>query len=166
MRNGTRKLAVLSVTVAVAMMLSFIESRLPSFVPIPGVKLGLANIAVIFALYRLGLPSAIGVSTVRVLLSALLFGSPVSALYSLGGAALSLLGMILLQKTEKFSPISVSVAGGVLHNIGQILAAVLWLGTMEIAYYLPVLLISGTVAGVLIGIVGGMLVKRLEKLEF
>lgn len=162
MRNGTRKLAVLSVTVAVAMMLSFIESRLPSFVPIPGVKLGLANIAVIFALYRLGLPSAIGVSTVRVLLSALLFGSPVSALYSLGGAALSLLGMVIFARVVRMHTVAVSIAGGILHNAGQIAVACLMLGTSAIIYYLPFLIISGTLAGTAVGVAASLLVKRID----
>lgn len=162
----TKRIAFIGISVALAMILSFVESQIPALIAVPGVKVGLPNLVIVFLLYKCGSGEAALVNFVRVVLSSILFGNVQTLTFSLAGAALSLLGMILLQRTEKFSPISVSVAGGVLHNIGQILAAVLWLGTMEIAYYLPVLLISGTVAGVLIGIVGGMLVKRLEKLEF
>jgi heptaprenyl diphosphate synthase len=162
----TKKLAFIGISVALAMILSFVESQIPALIAVPGVKVGLPNLVIVFLLYKCGWREAALVNFVRVILSSILFGNVQTLTFSLAGAAISLLGMILLMRTEKFSSVAVSVVGGVLHNLGQILAAVLWLGTMEIAYYLPALLISGTVAGVLIGIVSGMLVKRLEKIKF
>jgi heptaprenyl diphosphate synthase len=162
----TKKLAFIGISVALAMILSFVESQIPALIAVPGVKVGLPNLVIVFLLYKCGWREAALVNFLRVILSSILFGNVQTLTFSLAGAAVSLLGMILLMITEKFSSVAVSVVGGVLHNLGQILAAVLWLGTMEIAYYLPVLLISGTVAGVLIGIVSGMLVKRLEKIKF
>lgn len=144
------------------MILSFIESRLPTFVPIPGVKLGLANVAVIFTLYKLGIWQAASVSAVRVLLSAMLFGTPVSAIYSLAGACLSLLGMVILARVVRMHTVGVSIAGGVLHNAGQIAVACLMLETNVIIYYLPYLVISGTLAGIAIGTAAALLIKRIR----
>lgn len=155
-------MTVLALLFALAMIFSFVESRLPTFIPIPGVKLGLCNIVVIFTLWRLGAPSAIAVSLLRVLLSSLLFGNAAAFLYSLTGAILSLAGMILLKKTHLFSPVGISVTGGVLHNIGQLLMAWLVLGTAGVMYYLPVLLIAGTVAGTLIGLAAAYLTERTD----
>ena len=146
--------------IALALALSWLESLLPPL-GVPGVKLGLTNLVIVFALYRLGLWDAWLLSVVRVLLASALFGSGVSLAYSVAGAVLSLTVMSLLKKTDKFSPVGVSVAGGVAHNAGQILVAMALLETARLAWYLPVLWISGTVAGVLIGIVSGELVKRV-----
>jgi len=158
----TKKLTLLALTTALAMILSFVESQIPAFVAIPGIKTGLANIAVVFALYRIGAKEAAGVSLVRVFLVSLLFGHVMSMFYSLAGAALSLAGMLLLKKSGKFSCLAVSVAGGVLHNVGQIAMACILLETNVITYYLPWLVLSGTIAGVVIGIVSGLLIKRLD----
>lgn len=159
----TRQLVTLSALIAVAMILSYVESMIPAFVAVPGVKIGLSNIATVFALYALGWPYAICVSVVRVLLSALLFGNFVSLIYSLSGAALALAVMILLKKIDKFSTIGVSVAGGVCHNAGQILAACIVMETAAISVYLIPLIVSGTIAGVVIGLVSGNLVERIKK---
>ena len=132
---------------------------------VPGVKLGLPNLVIVFALYRLGLWDAWRLSIVRVLLVSALFGSGVSLAYSAAGAVLSLTVMGLLKKTGKFSPVGVSVAGGVAHNAGQILVAMALLETARLAWYLPVLWMSGTVAGVLIGVVSGELVKRVPDIK-
>ena len=145
------------------MVLSFIESQIPAFVAVPGVKMGLANIAVVFALYRLGWKEAVAVSLVRVLLVSLLFGSFASLFYSLAGAVLSLAGMGLLKKTGRFTEILVSVAGGVLHNVGQIGMACLILETDILRYYLPFLLVSGILAGVVIGLLAAALVRRVPQ---
>ena len=160
----TRKLTVMALTTAVAMILSFVESQIPAFVAVPGVKIGLANIAVVFALYRLGWKEAVVVSLVRVVLVSLLFGSIASLFYSLAGAALSLLGMGLLKKTGRCTEILVSVTGGVLHNIGQIGMACLILETDALRYYLPFLLVSGIVAGIVVGLVSAVLVQRIRLL--
>ena len=158
----TQKLCVLALTVSAAMLLSFIESQIPSFTAVPGIKIGLANIAVIFALYKFGIKEAAAVSVVRVCLVALLFGSAVSMLYGLAGAVVSIGLMALLKRHSPLSPIGVSVAGGVAHNLGQIAVACLLLKSAALIYYLPVLMISGTVAGIVVGAASGILVKRLK----
>lgn len=159
----TKKMVTISSLVAVAMILSYIESLVPAFVAVPGVKMGLSNIATVFALYTLGWPYAICVSVVRVFLSALLFGNFVSLIYSISGAALALLAMILLKKVNTFSSIGVSVAGGVFHNAGQIIAACIVMKNAAISLYIIPLIISGTISGVLIGIAAGVLVERIKK---
>ncbi|MBE6628144.1 MAG: Gx transporter family protein [Ruminococcaceae bacterium] len=144
------------------MVLAYAELLLPPlFTAIPGIKLGLPNIAIIFVLYRIGLGEAAAVSLVRMVAVSMLFGNPVTLAYSLAGGVLSLAGMAILKKTDLFSTVGVSVAGGVLHNVGQILMAMLLLGTAELGYYLIVLAITGTVSGILIGLCGGYLVKRV-----
>ena len=158
----TKKLVTLAVTVSVAMILSFVESRIPAFVAIPGVKVGLANIAVIFALYKMGWREAIAVSVIRVLLVALLFGSVVSLAYSIAGAIISLSLMILLRKIGIFTEVAVSVVGGITHNIGQILIAFLLLETKVVFYYLPFLMVSGVIAGIAVGIASALLIKRIK----
>ena len=158
----TKKLTVMALTTALAMILSFVESQIPAFVAVPGVKMGLANIAVVFAMYKLGWKEAVAISLVRVVLVSMLFGSIASLFYSLAGAALSLAGMGLLKRSGKFTEIVVSVAGGILHNIGQIAMASLILETDALRYYLPFLLLSGTVAGVVIGVVSAIMVKRIR----
>lgn len=158
----TKKLVTLAVTISVAMILSFVESRIPAFVAIPGIKVGLANIAVIFALYKMGWREAISVSLIRVLLVALLFGSVVSLAYSIAGAVISLSLMILLKKLGIFTEVAVSVVGGITHNIGQILIAFLLLETSVVFYYLPFLLVSGVIAGIAVGIASALLIKRIK----
>ena len=156
----TKKIALLAMCIALAMILSYVESLLPS-PGIPGIKLGLANIVVVFALYKLGWGEAVGISLLRVFLVSLLFGHAASLMYSAAGAALSLLGMIALKKTDRLSCVAVSVIGGVLHNAGQILTARLLMGP-NVVYYLPVLIVSGTVAGVAIGVVSALIVRRVD----
>ena len=158
----TKKLVTLAVTISVAMILSFVESRIPAFVAIPGVKVGLANIAVIFALYKMGWREAIAVSVIRVLLVALLFGSVVSLAYSIAGAAISLSLMILLRKIGIFTEVAVSVVGGITHNIGQILIAFLLLETKVVFYYLPFRMVSGVIAGIAVGVAAALLIKRIK----
>ena len=162
MRNDTRRLTALSLAVSFALILSFIESKIPAFVAIPGVKVGLANIAVIFALYKFGIKEAIAVSTVRVILVSTLFGTPVSFIYSITGAVLSLLTMSLLKKLTPLHEVTVSVAGGVMHNIGQICAASIILGTNVVLYYLPFLLLSGVIAGIAVGVASGLIIKKVN----
>lgn len=159
----TKQLVTLSALVGVAMILSYIESMIPAFVAVPGVKVGLSNIATVFALYALGWPYAIIVSVVRVFLSALLFGNFVSLIYSLSGAAVALALMILLKRLDRFSSVGVSVAGGVGHNAGQIIAACIVMENAAISLYIIPLIISGTIAGVVIGLVAGNLVERVKK---
>lgn len=160
MRN--KKIATSALMIALAMILSFVESQIPSFFPIPGIKLGLANIAVIFALYRLSIKNAIVVSLIRVVVVSTLFGTSLTLAYSLSGAVLSLLIMVLLKKSDRFSIVGVSVAGGISHNIGQIIMAIILMHNSVISYYLPFLIISGIVTGVVIGLVSAKIVERVK----
>ena len=161
----TKKVAFLGMCIALSMILSFVESQIPPLMAVPGVKMGLPNIVMVFMLYKIGAKDTAIVSILRVILVGILFGTPLSMIYSLVGATLSLIGMILLKKTNLFAPVTVSVAGGILHNIGQIATACLVMETAQIAYYLPVLLISGTIAGILIGLCAAMILKRLDKMK-
>ncbi len=163
MNLKTKRLTALSLLVAVAMVLSYLESLIPPLVAVPGVKLGISNIATVLTLYTLGAPAAAAVSIVRVALSSLLFGNAVSFIYSISGALLALLSMLLLRRLPFFSEIGVSVAGGVAHNAGQIIAACIVMENAGISAYLPPLVVSGTVAGVTVGIVSALLLKRIGK---
>ena len=148
---------------AVALILSYVESLIPVLVAVPGVKLGITNIVVIFALYRLGTKEAAALSLLRVVLVSFLFGNAFSFLYSLAGALLSLAVMILLKKTDKFSATGVSVAGAVSHNVGQILVAIVVLSTEKLVLYLPVLAVAGVLAGIVTGLTASVLLKRVPE---
>lgn len=163
MGKTSRKLAYLGLCTAVALILAYVEVLLPPlYTAVPGIKLGLPNIAILFVLYRYGMRYAAAVSFVRMAVVALLFGNPMTFVYSLAGAALSLLVMSLLRRLDFLSVVGVSVAGGVFHNVGQILMAMLLLGTAELGYYLIVLAITGTVSGIFVGLCGAMAVKRIS----
>ncbi len=159
---NTKKLTALSVSVALAMILSFIESQIPPLVAVPGVKMGLSNIVTVFLLYTYGAREAGGVSFARVLLSSMLFGQAVSLIYSLSGAVLSFAVMLTVKKLGFFSPIGVSVLGGVFHNIGQVIAASLIMENAAIAIYLVPLVISGVIAGIAVGVLAGILTVKLK----
>ena len=158
----TKKLTTLGLCVALALILSYVESLLPPLMAVPGVKVGLPNVVILFLLYRYGWKEAGTVSLVRLLLSAALFTGFAAFLYGLSGAVLSLLGSALLKRTDRFSPLGVSVAGGVLHNLGQIAMAALVLDSGYIFAYLPILLLSGTVAGALVGLLAAILLRRAD----
>jgi heptaprenyl diphosphate synthase len=163
MRAATQKVAFLGLCTAVALVLAYVELLLPPlFAAVPGIKLGLPNIVIVFILYRFGLRYAATVSLVRILAVTLLFGNPMTLAYSIAGAVLSLAVMSLLKKMNFLSTVGVSVAGGVFHNVGQILVAMLLLRTAELGYYLIVLSVTGTISGILIGLCGGILAYRLK----
>ena len=156
------KLSLAALSVSLAMILSFVESQIPAFVAIPGVKIGLTNIVVIYALYKLGWKYAAVISFVRVLLVGMLFGNGVSIAYSLAGAAVSFVVMVLLMRAKVFSTTAVSVAGGVMHNMAQIGMACIIMETNLLTYYAPFLLISGTLAGIAIGVISAIMIKRVD----
>lgn len=158
----TKKFARLGLLTAAALTLSWLESLLPAFGMIPGMKLGLANIVTVFALYRMSWQNAAGITLARVLLTAAMFGSAYSFAYSLAGAALSFTVMLALKSTDRFSVLGVSAAGGVCHNLGQLLVAAAVLRTVELGWYFPVLLFSGTAAGLGIGLAGGLAARRVR----
>lgn len=159
-----KKAAYMGMMVALAFVFSYLESLVPINFGIPGIKLGLANLVAIVALYTMGIKEACTLSLIRIILTGFTFGNPASMLYSLAGGILSLLVMILAQKIKIFSVTGVSVLGGVFHNTGQILVAALVVENERLFYYLPMLMISGTIAGTLIGILAAILIKRLERL--
>ena len=156
---------MLGLTIALAMIMSYIEALVPLSFAVPGIKMGLANIVIIFVLYKIGTKEAILVSLIRVILVSLLFSNVMAMAYSISGAVLSLGIMWILKKTDKFSVIGVSIAGGIMHNVGQIIMAVILLGTEQIALYLPVLIITGTATGVVIGIVSGLVINRFKNIR-
>lgn len=162
-QKKTKAVAEYGMLIALACVLSYIEALIP--LPLPtGVKLGLANLVALVALYTVGGRGAAVVSLVRIILVGLTFGNMGSMLYALTGGVLSLLIMILAKKTGWFSQVGISVLGGVFHNIGQLTVAALVTKTGGVFVYLPFLLVGGVVAGVLIGILGGIMVKRVEKI--
>ena len=162
MNTMTKKITYCAMLAAGGMILSWVEHIIPFDFGIPGIKLGLANIATLIALYLFDVKYASAVSLVRIILSGLLFGGVVPMAYGLAGGALSLLGMALIKQTDKFSVTGVSVVGGVLHNLGQILVAWLVFTTKQIWLYMPILAVAGTVTGVLIGVVANIAVNRLN----
>ena len=157
----TKKLALYGVLTALALILSFVETQIPAFVAIPGMKIGLTNIVILFALYSAGEKSALAINIVRILLVSLLFGNTMSLIFSISGGLLSYLVMILLKRTQKFGIIGVSCTGAVSHNIGQILAAMFLMNTTAIALYLPILWATGIVSGIIIGVIGGIIIQRI-----
>lgn len=156
-----QKTAYLGLFAAVAIIFGYVESLIPIFAGIPGIKLGLANLSVLFILQKYGLKEAALVSGVRILVIGFLFGNMFSILYSLAGGALSLLAMTFILKKNGFSLIGVSVTGGVTHNIGQLIIAAFVVNSTSVLVYTPVLLVSGVITGVLIGILTQEVEKRL-----
>ena len=168
-RNRTETIAyrvsVSAVLTALAMIFSYVEAILPFNFGVPGIKLGLSNLVVLVALYSLGAGYAFAINLTRIVLSGLLFSGVSAMLYSLSGGLLSFVVMLLLSKTGLFSPAGVSMAGGVAHNIGQVTIASLVTSTVKIYLYLPVLLISGTITGLLLGIAASMVLERMGHLR-
>ena len=162
-QSPAHKTALYGMLIALAFVLSFVETLIPISLGVPGVKLGLANLVTVVGLYTVGIYGTVAVSMIRIVLVAFTFGNVFSMLYSLGGWGLSILLMILCKKREWFSSVGISVIGGVGHNIGQLCVAALMVKQAGVFIYLPVLLIAGTAAGLVIGFVGGMIVERLPR---
>ncbi len=161
----TRTVALTGLLIALALVLSYLESLVPLSFAVPGIKLGLPNLVIVFALYRLRPATAAAISLLRVALVALLFGSALSLAYSAAVAVLSFAVMLLLKRSGRFGCTGVSVAGAVAHNLAQIATAALLLETPSLAWYFPVLCVSGTAAGVCIGLLAALLVKRIPAKE-
>ena len=164
-RKGAR-LASFGVFVALALIFSYIETLIPFQIGIPGVKLGLANLVIVIALYRMPVGEVYLLSGVRVVLTGFLFGNLMSILYSLAGGILSLTVMWGMKRIRSVSILGVSIAGGVFHNRGQLVAAALMVETYGVFSYLPVLLISGLLTGFVIGLAAGEMLKRIRSLQF
>ena len=157
--------ACFGVFTALALILSYVEMLIPINFGIPGAKLGLANLIIVIVLYKTDWKEALLLSVVRVVLAGFIFGNMFSILYSLAGGVLSLAVQALLKKQESFSVTGVSIAGGVSHNIGQLIVAMIVVETYQVGYYLPVLLIAGVLTGLLIGIISGEVLKRIRQID-
>lgn len=161
---NTRKIAYLGLLIALAFVFSYVEFLIPVNFGVPGAKLGLANLVIIVALYTLNERDEFLLSVIRIVLVGFTFGSMASMLYSLAGGVLSFAVMVLAKRTKLLALTGVSVLGGVFHNIGQILMAIWVLHTASLVYYLPVLLLAGSLSGIAIGVLGAMVTRRIQKI--
>ena len=159
------KVAYFGVFTALALIFSYVETLIPIHLGIPGVKLGLANLIIVITLYKMGTKEAYILSVVRIVLAGFIFANMFSILYSMAGGLLSLTVMVFLKRIDKFSVMGISMAGGVFHNIGQLIMAAIVLESLSITYYLPVLLVSGVLTGFLIGFIANEMLKRLGKIQ-
>ena len=157
----TRLIAISTMFAALALIFSYIEVLIPIPLPIPGIKLGLANLVILIAIYRMGFRYSFAINMVRIAAAGLLFSGVFGMLYSLAGGILSIVIMYLLYRTGKFSMVGVSMAGGVCHNLGQLMTAVVLLENTGILSYFPVLLFSGLITGIIIGILAYVIEERL-----
>ena len=155
------RVAYFGVFTALALIFSYVETLIPINFGIPGVKLGLANLVIVIALYKMKLTEVYLLSVVRILLSGFIFGNYFSIIYSLAGGLLSLTVMALLKKGKGFS-----VMGRVFHNVGQLIVAMLVVETFSVGYYFPVLLVAGLITGLVIGIVSAEMLKRIKNIQF
>ena len=155
------KIAYRGVFLALALVCSYVESLIPISFGIPGVKLGLTNIVVILMLYTIGAKDAILISVLRIILAGFMFGNAFSIIYSLAGGILSFVVMLLLKNTGKLKILSISTAGGISHNVGQLIVAALVVENYNILFYVPVLIIAGIITGFLIGLLAGEIVLRI-----
>lgn len=162
-RKQTKNIAYYGVFTALALLMGYIEHLIPMPVAIYGVKLGLANVVVLTVLYFMGEKSAVLISFVRILINTMLFSTPAAFLYSAFGALLSFIAMALAKRSRLFSIVGVSVLGGVFHNIGQIIAAIIVIDNLNVIYYLPVLIVSGIITGVATGLVGKYCMTYLSR---
>lgn len=158
-----KRVAMAGIFVSLALIFSYVESLIPFDFGIPGIKLGLANVVIVTGLYLMKLPDVCLISLIRIFVSGLLFGNMMSLIYSLSGGILSLIMMLLLKRTNKFSVIGVSISGAVCHNIGQIAAAIIVTGVPVIVYYLPVLMGVGIITGAVMGIIASRILVILTR---
>ena len=162
-----RRTVELGFLLALALILSYVESLIPFSFGIPGIKLGLPNLIVLLLLYERaeGAREALLVNALRIVLSGFLFSNLYTILYALSGAAFSFLAMLMGKKCGRFSMVGVSVLGGVFHNIGQMIVAMLVVETFAVSYYAPFLIAAGTVTGALLGFAGMELVPYLRRMS-
>ncbi len=164
---NTRRLTVCSLLLALMLVLAWLESLIPLDATIPGVKLGLSNGVLIFAVYLLDIPTAFTLMALKVVLSAAILGMPAQMMiYGFAGGLLSVAGMALLSRVKGLHPVTVSMMGGVLHNVGQVVTAMLMLQTESLLYYLAVLMVVGLICGALTGVCADQVMKHLKHLRF
>lgn len=164
-RGRSRYVATVALMAALALIFSYVEVIIPYNAGIPGVKLGIANIVTVIALYKLSAKHAAAVNAIRIAVAGLLFNGLFGALYAFAGATLSFIVMVLLKKTGKFSVTGVSMAGGVFHNMGQLIIASILVEDLRMFFYFPVLLFSGMLAGIAVGITAALIIPRLPDVK-
>ena len=164
-REMTRRVAVSGLLIAMMLVLGYVESLIPAVSGVPGIKLGLSNGVLIFAVYMLDLPTAWVLMVLKVMLSGLLFGGFNTIMYALAGGVLSMIAMSLLSRVRGMHPVTVSMAGGVSHNVGQVLVAIAVLGTQQLYYYMAVLVVVGAACGALTGICADSVMKHLKHMR-
>ena len=162
-QSKTKYMGYGAILTALAMIFSYVEAILPFAIGIPGVKLGIANIVVVIALYKYGVKMALTVNIIRIFISGLLFSGTFGILYSIAGGILSFIAMLIIKKFKCFSIVGVSMTGGVFHNLGQLITAAVLVSNLKIFVYFPVLLFSGLITGIINGIVAGLVLEKLEK---
>ena len=160
---SAKRIAKMSMLVALAIIFSYIEFLIPINLGVPGIKLGLANLVIVIALYTMNTMDVCLISILRILILGFMFGSGMSIIYSIAGAVLSLIVMCIIKRIKGFSIVGVSIAGGVCHNIGQIVVAMLVVETIGILYYMPALLVAGVITGAIIGIISKRVVRVVSK---
>lgn len=160
----TKKIMILSLLVSQALVLSMIERLIPNPVPIPGVKLGLANIISLFTIVTFGIKDTLIVLILRVLLASMFTGGVSSFLYSISGGMLSTFVMWIMYHYfyDRFSFMSISILGAVFHNIAQLIIASIVIDDIRIFYYFPILIISAIITGILIGITAKYTIKPIK----
>lgn len=161
--NHTKKITIVALMAALALIFSYIEVLIPFNVGIPGIKLGIANLVIIVSLYYLGTGYGFIVNVVRILIAGLLFNGLFGAVYSMAGALVSFSVIILLKRTKIFSVTGVSMAGGVAHNLGQIMVAAFLVSNIKVFVYFPVLIISGVISGAVIGVLAYLILRKLPQ---
>lgn len=164
MKEKSKKVAIMGILIALAMIFAYIEAMIPMPIALPGIKLGIANIVIVVTMYMIDFKTSAFVNIVRVILIGLMFTGAFSILYSIFGSFLSLIIMGLLRKSEKFSIIGVSMAGGVFHNVGQLITASMILTSTSVFVYFPVLLFSGMITGIIVGLISREVFMRLDKI--
>ena len=162
-RTVAQRVAAYGMLIGLACIFSYVEAMIPLPIPVPGVKLGLANLVIIVGFYTIGIKGTVAVYLIRIVFVGFTFGNASSMIYGLAGGMVSLLLMILFQKLNWFSQVGVSIIGGIGHNIGQLSVAALITQTAGVFYYLPFLMAAGVVAGALIGLLGGLVTERVQK---
>ncbi len=162
-RSSASRVTLIAIFSTIALMFSYLEVIFPISVGIPGVKIGIANLVIILAMYHLETKDAFGINILRVVLAGLLFGGFFVMIYSMSGAILSFLAMYIFKKINKFSIIGISMTGGVFHNLGQLILATFIMSDLKMFFYFPVLLFSGMITGILIGFVANALSGKVEK---
>ncbi|RHS87856.1 MULTISPECIES: Gx transporter family protein [unclassified Clostridium] len=159
--NPAEKVALYGILIALAFIFSYVEALIPLPVPVPGMKLGLANLVNVVGIYTVGAAGTIAVGLIRIVMVGFTFSNPGSMLYALSGGVLSLAAMALAKKMDWFDKTGVSILGGVCHNIGQLSMAAWITGTASVFSYLPVLLVAGVITGAVIGLLGGLVTERI-----